>query len=217
MSAQASKKSYKGYYITAIVIVIIVILFVPIIPITYEKTIPVQKTVTRTITYTTTEPYQVTKSESKILINDKPTVPAGKYLYYQVYIDVSGKSGNVVSGSVVETAGYDIRFYVFDQKGFNAWKNGYSSQPYVDSGRITSYSFSFVPDHSDYYYFVLDNGYSWFTNKVPQITATWNYQETVTEYRTVEKTQVTTDITTDYEKISVIRYVSLFQLLTGTY
>jgi hypothetical protein len=173
MSAQASKKSYKGYYITAIVIVIIVILFVPIIPITYEKTMP----------------------RSVILINDKPTVPAGKYLYYQVYIDVSGKSGNVVSGSVVETAGYDIRFYVFDQKGFNAWKNGYSSQPYVDSGRITSYSFSFVPDHSDYYYFVLDNGYSWFTNKVPQITATWNYQKTVTEYRTV----------------------SLFQLLTGTY
>jgi hypothetical protein len=173
MSAQASKKSYKGYYITAIVIVIIVILFVPIIPITYEKTIP----------------------RSVILINDKPTVPARYYYYYPVYIDVSGKSGNVVSGSVVETAGYDIRFYVFDQKGFNAWKNGYSSQPYVDSGRITSYSFSLVPDHSDYYYFVLDNSYSWFTNKVPQITATWNYQETVTEYRTV----------------------SLFQLLTGTY
>jgi len=181
MATQTFKKSYKGYYITAIVLVLIVIFFLPIIPV--EKTIPVQKTVTRTET----------------LINDKPTVSAGYYLYYREYIDISGKSRNVVYVSVVETAGYDIRLYVFDQKGFNAWRNGYSSQPYVDSGRIKSYSGSFVPDHSDYYYFVFDNSYSWFTNKVPQITVTWEYQETIT----------------DYEKVR--RYVSIFQLMTGTY
>jgi len=43
-------------------------------------------------------------------------------------------------------------------------KEGRLIQAYVIAKRINSYSYSFVPDHSDYY-FVLDNGYSWFTNK----------------------------------------------------
>ncbi|NHV97391.1 MAG: hypothetical protein HA494_06355 [Thaumarchaeota archaeon] len=45
------------------------------------------------------------------LLDDKPTVPAGRAIYYHVYIDVAGKERNVVSGTVVETAGFDINFY----------------------------------------------------------------------------------------------------------
>lgn len=157
------------------------------------------------------EPYQVTKTTSEMLIDDKPTVPAGRYFHYCVYIDISGKERNLVSGRVVETAGYDINFYVFDQKGFNTWREGKSAPMYVNARRVNSYYYSFVPDHSDHY-FVLDNTYSWFTNKVPQITASWSYQTTVTEYRDVQKTRTVTE----YVKVTKTKYVSLFQLLTGT-
>jgi len=137
--------------------------------------------------------------------------PAGRYFHYCVYIDISGKERNLVSGRVVETAGYDINFYVFDQKGFNTWREGKSAPMYVNARRVNSYYYSFVPDYSDYY-FVLDNTYSWFTNKVPQITASWSYQTTVTEYRDVQKTRTVTE----YVKVTKTKYVSLFQLLTGT-
>jgi len=149
----------------------------------------------QTVTYEVTEPRQATKTET--LINEKTTVSAGYYLYYRIHIDISGKESNTVSGRVVETAGYDISFYVFDQKGFNDWKDGKSASKYVSAERIKDYSYGFVPDHSDYYVFVLDNGYSWFTNKVPQITATWNYRMT------------------EYVKVTKTKSVSLFQLLTG--
>jgi len=202
------RKKLTGVAIAIIVIAIVVVLFLPIIPITYEATEPQQ----RTETYTEKEPYQVTKTDSKVLIDEKPTVSAGKAIYYDVHIDVSGKERNIVSGEVVETAGYDINFYVLDQKGFNAWKEGRSAPAYVSANRIKSYSYSFVPDHSDYYFFVLDNTYSWFTNKVPQITASWSYQITTTEYRDVQKTRTVTE----YVKVTKTKYVSLFQLLTGT-
>lgn len=181
MSAQS--KSYKklaGVTAVIIVVVFLIVLFLPIISVTYEVTVPEQKT------------------EENVLINDKPTVPAGKYLYYYVYIDISGKENNKVCGTITETAGYDINFYVFDQKGFNAWKEKISAPAYVSAARVNNYSYCFAPDHSDYYYFVLDNTYSWFTNKVPQITASWTYQ------------------TTYMKIVNETKYVSLIQLLTGT-
>ena len=66
---------------------------------------------------------------------------------------------------------------------------GKTAAAYVNAKRVESYDFSFVPDHSDYYYFVLDNTYSWFTNKVPEITATWSYTIATTEYKTVTETK----------------------------
>jgi len=206
MSAQP--KTHRKLVGVGVLVIFLVALFLPIIPVTYEVTEPQQKTET----YWEKEPYQVTKTYYNVLIDDKPTVSAGKYTYYRIYIDISGKQRNIVSGNIVETAGYDINFYVFDQKGYNAWTGGSSATAYVSAERIKSYSYSFAPDHSDYYFFVLDNRYSWFTNKVPQITATWSYEATTTEYRDVQKTRTITE----YVKVSKIKYVSLFQLLTGT-
>ncbi len=204
----AKPKPYKKLVGVAVVVIFLLVLFLPIIPVTYEVTEPRQKTET----YWEKEPYQVTKTHSEALIDDKPTVPAGKSVYYSIYIDISRKEKNIVSGEVVETAGYDINFYVLDQVNYNAWKEGRWAVAYVSVERINSYSYSFVPDHSDYYYFVLDNTYSLFTNKVPQITATWNYQTTITEYRDVQKTRTITE----YIKVTKTKYVSLFQLLTKT-
>jgi len=175
------KMGKKEIVATVVIVSIIILFLLPVVP----------------VSYTVKEPYEVTKRESQTLINDKPTVKAGYYIYYKRYIDVSQKEGNIVYGSIIETSGNDINFYVFDQKGFNAWKNGQSVSPYVYAKRVKSYTFSFVPDHTDYYYFVLDNTYSWFTNKVPKIEATWDYKITVTEYRDVKKT----------------KYISVLQLL----
>jgi hypothetical protein len=211
MSAQpkAHKKLARNIGLgIGLVIILLIILFSPMIPVTYEEIEPRQ----RTETYWEKEPYQVKRTESKTLIDYKFTVPARDFVYYSVYIDVTGKEDNLVTGTVIETAGYDINFYVFDQKGFNAWWYGGSAQAYVDARRVGSYTFSFVPDHSDYYYFVLDNKYSWFTNKVPYVRAKWSYQITVTEYRDVQKTRTITE----YVKVTKTKYVSLFQLLTGT-
>jgi len=108
-------------------------------------------------------------------------VPNLSYRVYTVEIDVSNKQSNKISGSFTEESGHDIKLYVFDQKNFNAWKANQSYAPYVDSGKRPAYFFSFIPDHTDTYYFVFDNKYSWFTNKVPNLTATWNYKKTVTK------------------------------------
>lgn len=217
--------------IVVVVIVILGVVFLPLIPVTYSVQEPKERTETywekeprqRTETYWEKEPYQVTKAESSTLISDKPTVSAGQARYLRIYIDISGKDRNVIYGSVVETAGYDINFYVFDQKGFNAWQDGRSAAAYVSAQRIRTYDYSFVPDHSDYYFFVLDNRYSWFTNKVPSITATWNYQVIVTEYRDVQKTRTVTEYVdvqktrtvTEYVTVTKTKQVSIYQLLTG--
>jgi len=206
----ALDKKMIGLGILAVLAAIFVVaVSVPIIAVTYTVNEPRQIQET----YWEKEPYQETESHEVPLIDDKPTIPAGKYVYYSRDIDVSGKQGNSVSGEIVETAGYDIKFYVFDQKGFNAWKNGNSALAYVDLGKVRSQYYRFVPDHSGTYFFVLDNGYSWFTNKVPSITATWRYEETVTKYRDVQKTRtVTQNVAVQKKKL-----VTILEFITGSY
>ncbi|MFA4702173.1 hypothetical protein [Pyrococcus kukulkanii] len=180
-------------------VIVLLLLFLPIVPVTYTTTVPKQEKVLK--------PYEVTEQKSRLLLHDKPTVKAGHYIYYRVYIDVSDKKNNVVKGYVEETAGYDINFYVFDQKGFMAWKSENPATPYVEAKRVKYYEFSFVPDHTDYYYFVLDNGYSWFTNKVPEMEATWYYEVTITKYKEVTETR--------YVKVNKTKRVSIIELILG--
>lgn len=190
----------KLLFVLVAIIVVLAALLLPVIPVKYTELEPHQRTESYTEaepyqdteTYWDTEPYEATQQGSQPLIDDKPTVSAGQYLWYTRYIDVSDKQQNTVSGKVTETAGYDINFFVFDQKGFNTWKEGGSSVACVDARRIASQDYRFVPDHTDYYCFVLDNGFSKYTNKVPSITATWSYTETVTKYRDVQKTRTVT-------------------------
>jgi len=239
----------------AILLVLIVVFFAPIIPYTYSvnvptytttfttvtdisttsavSTIPSLVTITKVATITKTVPE--TLSRSITLVDDKPTVGAGKAIYYRIYIDISNKVNNVVYVSVTETAGYDITLLVLDQKNFNSWDAGRSYVAYIEAKRVTSYSDRFVPDHSDYYYFVLDNTYSLFTNKVPQIKAVWSYTETsiktTSETTYIPEVVYTPVITYVPQTVYVVRtvptsyttyipesrtvYVSIFQILTG--
>jgi hypothetical protein len=157
-------------------------------------------------------------------------------VYYQVTIDLTSKNNNQISGTVTETAGYGISFIVLDQQGFTAWTSDHSKgSPYVKYTDQKSISFSFVPTHTDTYYFILDNGFSWFTNKLPHTVATWSgyqtvtemqsvqQQQTVTKYQDVQKTQTVTQYR-DVEKTRTVtvpvevtktRYMSLLQSFTG--
>ncbi len=212
----------KDAIIAAVALSVILILL-PIVPVSHTVKEPYEKIikepVEKTETYWEKIPYKATQREIQILINDKPTVKPGYYLYYKCYIDISHKENNIVAGSIVETSGNDINFYVFDQKGFNAWRNGESVQPYVYAKRVESYTFSFVPDHTDYYYFVLDNTYSLFTNKVPEIKVIWSYNTTTTKYKDVQKTRkviVYENVTvTRYKDVKKTEYISILQFLLG--
>lgn len=209
--------------IIAVVLLSVILILLPIVPVSHTVKEPYEKIikepVEKTETYWVKVPYKVTKRETQILINDKPTVKPGYYGYYKCYIDTSHKEDNIVAGSIVETSGNDINFYVFDQKDFNAWRNGENVQPYVYAKRVKSYTFSFVPDHTDYYYFVLDNRYSWFTNKVPEIKVTWSYNTTTTKYKDVQKTRkviVYENVTvTRYKDVKKMEYISILQFLFG--
>lgn len=137
--------------------------------------------------YAVQEPYQVTKSDSNTLSSLTADVSNLNYYVASAYVDINNKFSNVVSGSISETSGHDIKFLVFDQKNYDAWKNHQNYGSYVSTDKIKSYSFSFIPDHSDTYYFVFDNTYSIFTSKKVTLSAVWNYQFTATEYREVTK------------------------------
>jgi hypothetical protein len=198
----------KTIVLAVVILAVVVVAFIPMFP--KEYTVLEQRQ--RTEKYTEAEPYTSTSSKTNSLIDWSGAVSALKYMYWGVPIDISSKSNNRIYGSIRETAGYDIDFFVFDQLGYNSWKDGGSASKYVSASKVSSYSFSFIPSKSDTYYFVLDNTYSWFTNKVPSITATWGYTITTTEYRNVEKTRTVT------ENVPVIKTktVSLFQIITNT-
>lgn len=117
------------------------------------------------------------EGELELFNEDPMTVKAGTHSAQKIMLNVNGKTNNMVKGSFVEPAGYGITFYVFDQKNYKAFNEGGSRTPYVSAKRVKSYEFTFVPDHSDIYYFVFDNGYSISTDKVPVLSVTWTWQE----------------------------------------
>jgi hypothetical protein len=196
----------KKRILIIVIVAVLALSLIPIIPKAYSTTEQTQ----RTETYTESEPYTTSTPQSVQLIDWSGAVSAGHYNYFSKTIDITSKSNNQVSGTILETAGYDINFYVLDQQGFNSWKSGNTASKYVDASKIKSYTFNFIPNKSDTYYFVLDNGYSIFTNKVPSITANWNYISTTTAYRDVQKQRTITENV----PVQKTAYVNLIQLLT---
>ena len=123
------------------------------------------------------EPQKPFEGKLELFNEDAMTVKAGTHSAQKIMLNVDGKTHNMLKGSFVEPAGYGISFYVFDQKNYNAFNEGGSRTPYVSAKRVKSYEFTFVPDHSDLYYFVFDNGYSISIDKVPVLSVTWTWQE----------------------------------------
>jgi len=159
------KRSNRNVYIGVCVGVLIICIFVlPIIPVTYEVEEQLQRT--------------------ESLIDDNPSISLRDYKYYKFYIDISGKDNNIVYGNITEIAGFDINFFVLNEANFNLWKGIQSSSGiivYLKTQNLPYYSFT--PDQTGYYYFILDNTYS-YNDKSLHITATWKWTEDVYVTRT---------------------------------
>ncbi len=142
--------------------------------------------------YQSTEEYYTTQNMNYTLWNDTSfDVSARTYRYYNYYIDIANRQSNFVTGSVKSISGVSINFFIFDQKNFYAWRDSQNYQPYL-SGNVTEYDFTFVPDHTDYFYFVFDNGFSSFGSKLIQFSSDWTCLETVKKTRQVTKYQPVT-------------------------
>jgi len=207
-----AKKSYKKYVLSTFAVVIIILAATPIIPvrcIAKEQALittvePYANVTTNTRQYPTTvykertEIFQTTTSWPQTapyqqnLVDDKVAVETMKSIYWFFFVDVLGKQNLKIFGDFSVEAGRDIILYVFDQKGFNSWASGGATTPYVSSGKVGSYSFTFYPDHTDNYYFILDNRYSILTNKVVSISVTLAYETVVTRTQTLTTTRTVT-------------------------
>ena len=114
----------------------------------------------------------VTKHFKKLLLDKVYSVSAGYYVKIPIYLDPSDKENYVVYGTMKETAEgtAGVRFYVIGPDGVT----------YVDSGeKVRSYSFSFRPSETGYYYFYLDNSNTLLTNKLPRLTVYVEYDKQV--------------------------------------
>lgn len=234
-SSSVDTKPSSGNQTKAILIIAVVIgviLFLPIIPQNFN----VVETQTKTETYTESEPYtetQIVTAQQPVtsqtifnipMVDTTVSVQNGQYTYYQYPVDLTDKSNNAIQGTMTDTAGYGINFLIFDQQGFTAWYSNHNNgSPYVKLTNSKGSSFNFVPTHTDTYYFVLDNTYSWFSNKLPHLVVNWSgvqtvtimqdvqQQQTVTKYRDVQKTR-TVDVPVTVTKV---RYVNVIQLMLG--
>lgn len=202
----------------AVVMVVgaIVISVVPLKEVAYTATKEYQevKTYYEQQTYTDTEQYTTVVTRQVPLYSTTVAVEAGTHQFAKYYIDIANKINNVVNGNISVLAGGEFLFYVFDQRNYNAWRDGQSYQAVVSPGRVTNYSFAFIPDHSDYYYFVFANNLSLYSNKMIQSSAYWGWQESqietreVTEYRYVPKEVTVCGERTEtaYKKVSILDY-----------
>ena len=210
---------WKRIAVILAIIFIIAIVVVGVVPIREVAT-----TVTKAQTaiemyyaqeaYTEMEQSTTLLSKQEALYSETVAVDANKHEYVKYYIDVASKINNLVKGNVTSLAGGDFAFYVFDQHNYLAWRDGQTYQAVVAPGKITDYSFSFIPKTSDYYYFVFDNTVSVFANKLIKSEASWSWQQSqvetkeVTKYRYVPKAVSVCKLgnETTYKKVSLLDY-----------
>lgn len=110
--------------------------------------------------------------------NETFAVDARSYKFWKARVDISDKKYNRIEGTLDEKSGHGINFLILDTKNYNAWtEDNSNAMPYVKQSNVVNYDFSFIPDHSDDYFFVFDNTNSIFTNKLVAIHATWKYRQ----------------------------------------
>jgi hypothetical protein len=87
-------------------------------------------------------------------------IRAGYYIYWTPYIP----SGYRVSGSFSVDA-HDINFLILDVANYENWRNNHSYNALVEVYRSAGSSFNATVGTAGYYYIILDNTYSLFTDK----------------------------------------------------
>lgn len=112
------------------------------------------------------------------IMSENFAVDSRAYKGWSYRIEISDKQYNRIEGKLNEKSGHGINFLIFDTKNYNAWKeDNRNAMAYVKEKNVVNYDFSFIPDHSDDYYFVFDNTNSILTNKLVDFHATWKYRQ----------------------------------------
>lgn len=107
-------------------------------------------------------------ARNRAIVNDKITVPASKYIYYQ--FSVSDNSEIHGRFRAEGGSGNDIECFILDADGFENWRNGHSAQTWYNSGRVTvSNIYARVP--AGQYFLVFNNNFSMVSNKVVSVAA----------------------------------------------
>jgi len=126
-----------------------------------------------------TETWSQSVQQGLVSISEQ-TVKADGYVSQKVNIDIQGKDDYIVTGHVAEITGSGIIFMIFDENNFQSWVKGEASVPVVSFPNIQSKDFSFIPEKSGDYEFVLDNRNSPM-EKTVNLSATAFWKETRTE------------------------------------
>lgn len=87
-------------------------------------------------------------------------IPAGKYVYWKFYFE----KGTEIKG-IISVAENDINFFIITDDWFEEYHNGNPFERIWGEERTKYSSFNLIIPKSDYYYFILSNRYSIFTDK----------------------------------------------------
>ncbi len=179
-----SKMKKLGIIIGILVIVGIIL----VIPVQTTETYYVTETYYEKESYIVTEKHEQTLLDTHNKYHDKEiAVIAGSINMIPILIDISGKDRPEVSGTIScrwistseEAPRNDIIFFVTDSLGRDYYRPSTLPNNY--------WSFMFIPDHSDTYYFYLDNTFDSSTDKGCTITVKMSWEEKVTKYKQIPK------------------------------
>jgi len=160
-----------------------------------------------TVSYTTTKPVKVEKSD--YWLRESFVVPAGTHHAYhgsfpagtrmRIYLKVTS-GGNL-----------DVNFHVMDETNYWKWRAGESASAAITRSRITTFDDYWTVPSTGTWYFVFDNSFSWITSKsvTCEIIRYWTETEykQVTEYRPL--------ISSEYSYIGVILLLVGIAVLIG--
>lgn len=197
-----------------LVVAAVVIFLIPIKEVAYAVT----EQYPATETYYETETHTTTQDKSSYLFADfKFNLVSGKKVYH-ADIDITDKSDIVVSGYLIlRDFLVDYTFYVVDEADYlehSIYIEYPPNNPYVaiaPTDHNTNNAFSFVPDHSDTYYFVITTteiNYEYTTGGLIEFGASWEWQETIVETEVVlkERTVMKEKSVTRYKTVTLWDY-----------
>lgn len=115
----------------------------------------------------------------KVVIYDTLQVDAQTTRSYTIDLNTDILKNCVLKGQFVASggSGNDIKIAVYDAMNYLNWQNGHSASAMYQTDKLTTGEFNLPIKTSGKYYLVVDNSYSWFTDKVIVVDAWVEYTE----------------------------------------
>lgn len=113
------------------------------------------------------------------LIRETVQVPSSSYKAYTLSLTPGAWRDYTINGHFVASggSGNDIRILLFDPDNFLNWKNGHEARALHDSGTLTAAEMSMPITADGDFFLILDNKFSWMTDKAVQCEVFVNYRE----------------------------------------